>query len=98
MTGALLCDEHGGEKWKYYLERHDGIQHRAQRIKWISWKTNSRFNEEHDMPEIGRSLLMDYAYGGYTWMTTTITEIISQTDDEIEFKTQNSVYVLKIYK
>jgi hypothetical protein len=41
---------------------------------------------------------MDYAYGNFTWMTTTVTEIIEETDDEIHFKTQNSEYTLKIYK
>ena len=29
------------------------------------------------------------------WMTTPITEIISETDDEIRFKTGNSTYTLK---
>ena len=29
------------------------------------------------------------------WMTTPITEIVSETDDEIKFKTQNSSYTLK---
>ena len=28
------------------------------------------------------------------WMTTAITEIISETDDEIKFKTANSTYTL----
>jgi len=29
------------------------------------------------------------------WMTTPITEIISETDDEIKFKTKNSIYTFK---
>jgi uncharacterized Zn finger protein (UPF0148 family) len=98
FTGELTCNIHGNEKWSYYLERNDGIQHRANRMKWVSWKTNSRFNEEHNDIAIGRSLLLDFAYGNYTWMTTVVTEIILQTENEIHFKTQNSEYTLKIYK
>ena len=29
------------------------------------------------------------------WMTTPITEIISETEDEVKFKTRNSTYTLK---
>lgn len=98
LTGQLYCDEHGGERWKYYLERHDGSKHRGNRVQWIEWKENGQYKGEYPEPAIGRSLLLDYAYGNFTWMTTTVTEIIEETDDEIHFKTKNSEYTLKIYK
>ena len=97
-TGDLFCEKHGGEKWKYYLERHDGSRHRGNRVQWIEWKENGQYNAEYPEPAIGRSLLLDYAYGGWTWMTTIVTEIIEQSEDEIHFKTMNSEYTLKIYK
>ena len=46
---------------------------------------------EQDDPAIGRSIIAD-GWGGltYKWMTTPITEIISET----KFKTKNSTYTL----
>jgi hypothetical protein len=80
------------------LERHDGVKHRGNRVQWIEWKENGQYKGEYPKPAIGRSLLIDFAHGGYTWMTTVVTEIIEETADEIQFKTLNSEYTLKIYK
>jgi hypothetical protein len=74
------------------------VKHIGNRVQWIEWKENGQYKNEYEKPKIGRSLLIDYAYGGYTWMTTVVTEIIEETADEIHFKTQNSEYTLKIYK
>ena len=98
LTGDLYCEKHGGERWKYYLERHDGSKHRGNRVQWIEWKENGQYASEHSEIAVGRSLLLDYAYGNFNWMTTVVTEIIDQTEDEIQFKTMNSEYTLKIYK
>jgi len=51
-------------------------------------------------PKVGCRLLVGTVTAGtYTtrdwWMTSAITEIISETEEEIRFKTENSVYTLK---
>jgi hypothetical protein len=68
----------------------------ASRVGWIQWKEDDRFKELHDEPAVNRSLILDPQYGPtYTWMTTTVTEILEQTDDKILFKTKNSLYLLE---
>ena len=71
----------------------------ASQVAWIEWGDDDKFKAQHDEPAIGRALIMDPQYmQSFTWLTTTITEIIEQTDSYIIFKTQNSHYKLeKIY-
>ena len=82
---------------KYKLVReHDGLINSGNKIQWIQWNTDKRFNSTHDKPELGRSLLLDPHPISYTWMTTVVTEIIEQREDYIKFRTSNSVYELFI--
>ncbi len=78
---------------KYILTRlDDGKQIIASVVKFIEWNENGIGGSTHDEPAIGRSIVTDPMIGGnYRWMTTQITEIISET----EFKTRNSIYTLK---
>lgn len=60
-------------------------------VKFIEWNEDGTFKASHDQPAVGRSIIADPGpYGMYQWMTSVITEIISNT----KFKTQNSTYTL----
>lgn len=63
--------------------------------KFIEWK-DGRGDSLHDEILVGRSLIMSPYNDFHTWLTSPITEISSQTPTQIEFKTQNSSYILTI--
>lgn len=79
----------------------DGLMNRGDLVKFVEWQSpelGSKFKELHDEPQIGFSVIIDPHRFSYTWLTTPITEIISDTVDKdircIEFKTENSNYKL----
>jgi hypothetical protein len=76
----------------YVLTRlEDGKQITASVIKFIEWNEDGTGKSVHNEPAIGRSIIVDPTNGLiYKWMTTQITEIISNT----KFKTLNSTYTL----
>jgi len=60
-------------------------------VLFVEWKEDGTFKSIHTTPEVGRSIIVDpMNHGNFKWMTSSITEIISET----EFKTQNSTYLL----
>jgi len=77
---------------KYILTRiEDDKQIKASVIKFIEWNKDGTGKSSHDEPAVGRSIIADPVNGViYKWMTTQITEIISEN----EFKTKNSTYTL----
>jgi hypothetical protein len=95
MTDDLFCDEHGGKKFKYTLIRErDGLTIGANKIAWIEWSGNGTGKAMHEEPELDRSLMLEPSIS-YKWMTTTVTEIVEQSEGYIKFKTLNSIYELK---
>ena len=81
-------------KHNYVLTRlEDNKQITASTINFIEWNEDGTGKSSHDDPAIGRSIIAD-GWGlqvlTYKWMTTPITEIISET----KFKTKNSTYTL----
>ncbi len=70
----------------------------ADRIGWIEWTDKGHYKEKHDEPSAGLSLILNPHYFSYSWLTTTITEIIEETEDSVEFKTLNSHYRLEKIK
>lgn len=80
------------EQHKFVLTRlDDNKQIPCATIKFIEWNENGTFKAAHDTPAVGRSIIADPGpYGTYRWMTSVITEVISDT----EFKTKNSTYTL----
>ncbi len=87
------------ETLKYTLKRlNDGLTNRGSEIGWIEWSDEGRGKEMHDEPTIGRSLMLDPHVFNYTWLTTSVTEIIEQREDYIKFTTENSIYELIINK
>jgi len=74
----------------------DGEGYFGSRIESFDPKTGDLVGHE---PMIGCCLKVGTATAGMFssrdwWMTTPITEIISETDKEIRFKTKNSTYTL----
>lgn len=96
LTDDLYCEEHGGRpKSKYVLVRdNDNKIIRGNDIKWISWKDNGTFEKELQDVEIGSSLVIDFFYGNYTWLTTSVNSILEHRNNFIKFKTKNSIYSL----
>jgi hypothetical protein len=95
MTDDLFCDEHGGKTFKYTLIRErDGLTIGANKITWIEWSGNGTGKAMHEDPAIDRSLMLEPSIS-YKWMTTTVTEIVEQSEGYIKFKTLNSIYELK---
>jgi hypothetical protein len=88
------------ENFKYKLTKveDDFGAKFANKIGYIEWKENDHFKKIHDSPAVGLSLILDPHRLSYTWLTTTITEIIKDTKDLVEFKTLNSHYKLEKIK
>lgn len=104
LTEDLFCEDHissvespgAPNAKKYTLTRHDGLVKTGERIGWITWNEDGSGRELKDKPEIGSSLVLDLTGLSWQWMTTAVTEIISQTDTEIKFDTKNSNYTLTV--
>jgi len=100
--GVMYLDENFSEllglnerefNWKLVRE-HDGLTNLSKEIAWIGWNDDGYFKDKHPEIAIGRSLIMSPFNQYFTWQTTPVIEIISQTEDLIEFKTENSNYKL----
>jgi hypothetical protein len=96
MTDDLYCEEHGGRRiYKYTLIReHDGLTIGANKMGFIEWSSDGTGKQMYEDPAIDRSLMLEPSIS-YKWMTTTITEIVEQSEGYIKFKTLNSTYELK---
>jgi hypothetical protein len=96
MTDDLYCEEHGGRKmYKYTLIReHDGLTIPAYKIGFIEWSSDGTGKRMYEDPAIDRSLVLDPGVF-YTWLTTTITEVVEERLGYVKFKTKNSIYELK---
>lgn len=80
---------------KYKLVRsRDGLTKVGDNVIWVEFGEDSFFKSKHDEPAVGRNLVLDFLGITFTWMTTTITEIVEQRDGYIKFNTKNSIYEL----
>jgi hypothetical protein len=83
------------EIFKYKLVRErDGLSNVGHKVGWIEWNEDGTFKKLHDEAAVGRSLILDPQRRSYTWMTTTVTEILEQKENYIKFATTNSIYEL----
>jgi hypothetical protein len=80
-------------KYKLVRER-DGLSNVGHKVGWIEWNEDGTFKKLHDEAAVGRSLILDPQRRSYTWMTTTVTEILEQKENYIKFATTNSIYEL----
>lgn len=96
MTDDLYCKEHGGRIiYKYTLIREsDGLTIGSNKIGWLEWYPNGTGKRMYEEPAVDRSLILDPGIS-YTWLTTSITEIVEQKEGYVKFRTKNSIYELK---
>lgn len=81
----------------YRLTRlNDGLVRYGYEVKWVEWDEDSKCTGFSDKISLGSSLMVDPSTREFTWLTTTVTEIISNTKDLIHFKTNNSEYKLEM--
>ena len=81
-------------KTKYTLRRlNDGLTRTGYEVQYIEWNEDGTAKESYDDAQVGRSLILDPRFN-YTWLTTTITEIVEQREGYIKFTTTNSTYEL----
>lgn len=83
-------------KPKYTLKRlNDGLTKTGSRVLYIEYDGESgENNKSYDNIKVGCSLMLEPRMQ-FTWLTTTITEIIEQREGYIKFQTKNSTYELK---
>jgi hypothetical protein len=80
---------------KYKLVREiDQLTKTSLDIKWLGWNEGGNYQDDFEDIKVGRSLLMSPFNTTFTWMTTSVTEILEQRKDYIKFKTKNSTYEL----
>lgn len=60
-------------------------------IEFVEFDKFDRGKNIHTTPKVGYACIVNRNRQGYTWMTTVITELISNK----EFKTKNSHYKIK---
>lgn len=93
MGKLLFGDPNANAKYKLVRES-DGLTKYGREMGWIEWGEDGIFKEKHDEPAIGRSCILDPHRMSFTWLTTTLTEIVEEREDYIKFNTRNSVYEL----
>ena len=105
FTDELFCERHKKYsahnvilkevlKVKYTLKRlDDGLTHIGHTVQYITWKEDRTADSVESDIQLNRSLILDPGTN-FTWMTTTIVEIVQQEDKYIKFKTENSTYEL----
>jgi hypothetical protein len=79
--------------WKLIRE-NDGLTKQSEKVMWIEFNDDGRFKERYDEIGLNRSLIMSPFNDYFTWQTTTVNEILEQTDEYVKFKTNNSIYTL----
>jgi hypothetical protein len=87
------------------IVKSTGEVKRGTLVKFVEFEGDaigSRAKQLYDEPAVGFSCILDPQYTSYTWLTTPIKEIESDTANgsirTIAFKTQNSSYKLYIVK
>ena len=95
LTDDLYCEEHGGKpKFKYKLVRtKDNLTKYGDSLTWVGWNEDGTYKEQCDEPMVGSSLLFNFTFGYYEWMTSPIVSFTEQ-DACITFLTENSEYKL----
>lgn len=92
------CDNDFKPTHKYMLFRSDGLRKKGNHVMWIEWNEDGTFKDKHDEPAVGRSLILDGDRFEYTWLTTSVKEILEQKENFINFTTKNSHYKLYTYE
>ena len=82
-------------KYNYRLVREiDGLTKTSLAVKWIEFDEEGKYKADFQDIAVGRSLLMSPFNIYFTWQTTPVTEILSESKNYIRFATENSIYEL----
>ncbi|AKG94180.1 hypothetical protein AVT43_gp06 [Polaribacter phage P12002L] len=76
------------------VRERDGLTKVSNSIKWIEFGSNGEYTQDYNEIKVGRSLLMRPFCDQYIWLTTSVVEILSEAENYIKFKTNNSTYKL----
>lgn len=76
------------------IRERDGLTVVGSQIAWIKWDESGRAQSSQDKIEVGLSLIVDPQRFSYTWLTTTVTEVLEEKEFYTRFKTTNSEYEL----
>lgn len=98
FTDDLYCEEHGGKpKFAYKIVRSGqrGLTKYGNKLQWVEWNENDTFKEVHGDIGIGRSLVVDFFMGNFTWMTTQV-QSFTKDQETITFNTKNSTYTIYV--
>lgn len=83
------------QDYNYRLVRErDGLTKQSLAIKWLEFDEDGKYKADFQDIAVGRSLLMSPFNHHFTWQTTPVTDILSQSKDYIRFATENSIYEL----
>jgi len=83
------------DDYNYRLVRErDGLTKTSIAVKWLEFDEEGRYKADFQEIAVGRSLLMSPFNHHFTWQTTPVTEILSETENYIRFATENSIYEL----
>ena len=83
------------EDYNYRLVRErDGLTKTSIAVKWLEFDEEGKYKADFEDIAVGRSLLMSPFNMYFTWQTTPVTEILSETENYIRFATENSIYEL----
>jgi hypothetical protein len=72
----------------------ESFQKHSRDVRWVEFDEDSKGKSLHEKPMVGYSLIMSPFSFTFTWMTTTIVEIIEESNNYLHFKTENSEYKL----
>ncbi len=103
-TPVNVCSKCNTTNMPITLIKSNGEMHFATQVKFVEWSAEelgSRAKQLHAEPALGFSCILDPQYSyQYTWLTTQITEIVSDDPGKdirkIVFRTKNSEYSLYI--
>lgn len=78
------------------IRQSDGITRSFPLIAFVEWTEDGTFKKYHETIQVGYSCLLGPRNKFFTWMTTPITEILLDSPEKQEFKTESSTYTLLI--
>jgi hypothetical protein len=96
MDGCMVCGKCSKMNGFCSLIKvgDEHFQKHSRDVRWVEFDEIGRGKGLHEKPMVGYSLIMSPFGLSFTWMTTTIMEIIEERDNYLHFKTENSEYKL----
>jgi hypothetical protein len=96
VLDETFLEELGKESESNYklVRQRDQLTKTSAKIKWLEFDETGRYKADFEEIAVGRSLLMSPFSPSFTWQTTPVIDVITETENYIKFATENSVYEL----